>query len=834
MMNLLMKPFVRLMGRMKYRQKLYLMALAVIIPFSLLAGYWIQDIEEDTGRLRVGREGLLIHDSLVRLYGDVQFHRDYVTRAPAEMESVREKRNELQTGIDTKLAALGHVLLQSDVAESGIEDWRLISDNWNESKNEELIRDPAEAASAHMKLLSSISAMMIRTAERSGLGYSADPHTVRLAEAALTKLPAVIGQADKLRTIGTGVHSEQLFSHKTLSLRVKQTADETISKLIRLREGTPTITADPQTMLRLNRALESAISSFTTLSAKWPDSNSGAGLTRSDLQLLDSASGEAVTDVYNVYAEYSALLDDAMKQRATRLKSEKIAVVLFVIAGQLASILLFAGFYKSFIGSLAELKRVSRRIASGDLSARVRLDTRDELHEVETAFNRVITSFDQTMSERKLEEEQMRHKAYYDALTGLPNRFLLQDRLRTAISQASRQGGMLAVLFIDLDGFKHINDTLGHRTGDMLLHAIAGRLRSRLRESDTVSRVGGDEFIILLPDLSERQVAAFVARKLVDELSKAFVFEGQELFVSASVGISLYPGDGTDSDTLLQKADSAMYRVKSSGKNNIQLIDTDDRSSVQHKLNLEKELRIALDKGQFHVVYQPIVSAESGTLAGIEALLRWDHPRRGTLYPADFMEVAQQSGLIVRMDEYALSAACRQMKGWKDGLGWNVPVSVNLCLHPEWRGQLTDKVSELLAASGLKADQLVVEFTENRVFQNLDETLHILKSLRMLGVRIMLDDFGTGFSSFTHLKKLPIDGLKIDRTFVKDIPHGLKDSAITASTVTLAKQLHMRVVAEGVETEEQLRYLQQIGCGEIQGFIVSKPETAGVIASKFR
>lgn len=834
MMNLLMKPFVRLMGRMKYRQKLYLMALAVIIPFSLLAGYWIQDIEEDTGRLRVGREGLLIHDSLVRLYGDVQFHRDYVTRAPAEMESVREKRYELQTGIDTKLAALGHVLLQSDVAESGIEDWRLISDNWNESKNEEVIRGPAEAASVHTKLLSSISAMMIRTAERSGLGHSADPHTERLAEAALTKLPVVIGQADKLRTIGTGVHSEQLFSHKTLSLRVKQTADETISKLIRLREGTPTITIDPQTMLRLNRALESAISSFTTLSAKWPDSNSGAGLTRSDLQLLDSASGEAVTDVYNVYAEYSAMLDDAMKQRAARLKSEKIAVVLFVIAGQLASILLFAGFYKSFISSVAELKRVSRRIASGDLSARVRLDTRDELHEVETAFNRVITSFDQTMSERKLEEEQMRHKAYYDALTGLPNRFLLQDRLRTAISHASRQGGMLAVLFIDLDGFKHINDTLGHRTGDMLLHAIAGRLRSRLRESDTVSRVGGDEFIILLPDLSERQVAAFVARKLVDELSKAFVFEGQELFVSASVGISLYPGDGTDSDTLLQKADSAMYRVKSSGKNNVQLIDTDDRSSVQHKLNLEKELRIALDKGQFHVVYQPIVGAESGTLAGIEALLRWDHPRRGTLYPADFMEVAQQSGLIVRMDEYALTAACRQMKGWKDGLGWNVPVSVNLCLHPEWRGQLTDKVSELLAASGLKADQLVVEFTENRVFQNLDETLHILKSLRMLGVRIMLDDFGTGFSSLTHLKKLPIDGLKIDRTFVKDIPHGLKDSAITASTVTLAKQLHMRVVAEGVETEEQLRYLQQIGCGEIQGFIVSKPETAGVIASKFR
>jgi len=830
-MNLLMKPFVRLMGRMKYKQKLYLMALAVIVPFSLLAVYWIQDLEDDSRRLRIGRESLLVHDALVQLYGDIQVHRDFAGRVLADPAAVQVKRKELQAGIDTKLAALGHVLRQTNAPDSVIEDWRAVSAYWNESIRAGSAVSPAEAASAHSKTLSAIYAMMIRTAERSGLGHSADPATERLAEATLTKLPAVIGQADMLRTAAA---SETSFSADTLSPRVKQPADEAVSKLLQLREGSLRQIPEPQAQQRLNQALESAVSAFAVLSAKRSDSAAEAGLTRMDKELLDSLSREAVKKVYDVYAEYSMLLDDTLKQRAARLKSGKIAVVLFVIAGQLASILLFAAVYKTVIGSVAELKRVSRRIASGDLSARVRLHARDELREVETAFNRVIDSFDQTMSERKLEEEQMRHKAYYDALTGLPNRFLLQDRLRTAISHASRQGGMLAVLFIDLDGFKHINDTLGHRTGDMLLHAIAGRLRSRLRESDTVSRVGGDEFIILLPDLSERQVAAYVARKLVHEMSKAFVFEGQELFVSASVGISLYPGDGTDSDTLLQKADSAMYRVKSSGKNNVQLIDAEDKGGVQQKLNLENELRIALDKGQFHVVYQPIVGAENGTLAGIEALLRWNHPRRGLLYPADFMEVAQQSGLIIRMDEYTLAAACRQMKGWKDGLGWNVPVSVNLCLHPEWGGRLADKVSELLAASGLHADQLVVEFTENRVFQNLDETLHILKSLRMLGVRIMLDDFGTGFSSFTHLKKLPIDGLKIDRTFVKDIPHGLKDSAITASTVTLAKQLHMRVVAEGVETEEQLQYLKQIGCSENQGFIVSKPETAGVIASRFR
>ncbi|MDF2657614.1 MAG: hypothetical protein K0Q94_405 [Paenibacillus sp.] len=830
-MNVLMKPLVRLMGRMKYKQKLYLMALAVIVPFSLLAVYWIQDIEDDSRRLRIGRESLLVHDALVQVYGDIQIHRDFAGRVSADPAAVQEKRKELQAGIDTKLAALGHVLRQTNAPDSVTEEWRAVSAYWNESTRAEAAVSPAEAVSAHSKTLSAIYAMMIRTAERSGLGHSADPATERLAEAALTKLPVVISQADDLRTAAS---SEPSLGAEALSSRVKQPAEEAVSKLLQLREGTLKQIPEPQTQQRLNQALESAVSAFTVLSAKRPAPAFEASLTRLDKEQLDSLSREAVKKVYDVYAEYSRLLDDTLKQRAARLRSGKVVVVLFVIAGQLASILLFAAIYKSVIGSVAELKRVSRRIASGDLSARVRLHARDELREVETAFNRVIDSFDQTMSERKLEEEQMRHKAYYDALTGLPNRFLLQDRLRTAISHASRQGGMLAVLFIDLDGFKHINDTLGHRTGDMLLHAIAGRLRSRLRESDTVSRVGGDEFIILLPDLSERQVAAYVARKLVDEMSKAFVFEGQELFVSASVGISLYPGDGTDSDTLLQKADSAMYRVKSNGKNNVQLIDTEDKGGVQQKLNLENELRIALDKGQFHVVYQPIVGAESGTLAGIEALLRWNHPRRGLLYPADFMEVAQQSGLIVRMDEYTLAAACRQMKGWKDGLGWNVPVSVNLCLHPEWRGRLADKVSELLTASGLHADQLVVEFTENRVFQNLDETLHILKSLRLLGVRILLDDFGTGFSSFTHLKKLPIDGLKIDRTFVKDIPHGLKDSAITASTVTLAKQLHMRVVAEGVETEEQLQYLKQIGCGEIQGYIISKPETAGVIASRFR
>ncbi|MGP1680040.1 MAG: EAL domain-containing protein, partial [Burkholderiales bacterium] len=423
-------------------------------------------------------------------------------------------------------------------------------------------------------------------------------------------------------------------------------------------------------------------------------------------------------------------------------------------------------------------------------------------------------------------EERLNYLAYYDVLTGLPNRALLYDRLEQGTRVARRNDWLLAVLFVDLDNFKTVNDTLGHSIGDTLLQEVARRLASCLRDTDTVGRLGGDEFGIILPEIGSSENAAMVARKVIESCARPHLIEGHELFVSASVGITLFPDDAVDSETLIRNADTAMYRAKDLGRNTYQFFTAEMNQSTQDKMRLETDLRHALAKGEFLLHYQPKVSCVSGKITGFEALLRWQHPLRGLVGPDEFIPALENTGLIVPVGEWVLATACAQAKNWHDaGLG-TPSIAVNISGRQTHVADLCETVRQALEVSGLAPTYLELELTESYVMKDAEGVIGILKRLKAMGVNITVDDFGTGYSSLAYLKRFPIDTLKVDRAFVRDIVADPNDVSITRAIITLAHSLKFKVVAEGVETEGQLGLLIANHCDEIQGYYFSRPMPA--------
>jgi diguanylate cyclase (GGDEF)-like protein/PAS domain S-box-containing protein len=426
------------------------------------------------------------------------------------------------------------------------------------------------------------------------------------------------------------------------------------------------------------------------------------------------------------------------------------------------------------------------------------------------------------ITERKKAEETIRRLAYHDALTGLPNRALFEDRLKVALAQAHRNRQMLAVMFLDLDRFKLVNDTLGHGHGDLLLKSVARDLTELVREGDTVARVGGDEFTILLADIGSAEAATAVAGRILDRLKRPRVVEGHELRVTTSIGISLYPADGTDAETLLRNADTAMYRAKDQGRDNYQCFTPAMNAGAVQRLTLERELREALERGEYVVHYQPVADLASGEVTGCEALLRWQHPRSGLLLPGEFIDVAEEIGLIVPLGEWVLRTACGQVKAWQEAGFAPVRVSVNLSARQLQDGSLVETVRQALEDTGLDPALLELEITESAVMTNVEASVAMLEELKAMGVGIAVDDFGTGYSSLSYLKQFPIGTVKIDRSFVRDITTDPNDAAIVTTIIAMAKSLKVRVIAEGVETPQQLEFLRERGCDGYQGFILSK------------
>ncbi|HEV2092089.1 MAG TPA: EAL domain-containing protein, partial [Rubrobacter sp.] len=428
------------------------------------------------------------------------------------------------------------------------------------------------------------------------------------------------------------------------------------------------------------------------------------------------------------------------------------------------------------------------------------------------------------VTERRALEERLEHQALHDSLTGLPNRRLFVDRLRQALRRTRRKQNRVAILFTDLDGFKVVNDSLGHDTGDRLLVEVAKRLGSCLRPEDTLARFGGDEFTILIEDVEAPDGAVRVAERITDELREPFTLNGRELYVAASIGVAL-GSDGTkDAEKLLREADTAMYRAKNQGSG-YEVFDPAMHDRAVNRLELENDLRRAIEENEFVVHYQPILNLQSGDLSGLEALVRWEHPERGLLNPDEFVPVAEESGLVVPMGELVLEEACRQAVAWQREFPRNPPlaVSVNLSGRQLRRPDLHEIIGRALKESGLPASSLGLNITETVYIGALDANTAALDRLKALGIRVSLDDFGSGYSSLSYLKRLPADILKIDKSFTKGLGVEVEDTAIVQTVVDLAHILGMEVVAEGVEIGEQETLLKEMGCDMAQGFFFSKP-----------
>ncbi len=436
------------------------------------------------------------------------------------------------------------------------------------------------------------------------------------------------------------------------------------------------------------------------------------------------------------------------------------------------------------------------------------------------------------ITERKLTEQRIRHIAHHDDLTGLPNRSLIRDRLDQAILHAQRRERSVAVAFIDLDGFKLVNDGLGHNAGDELLKVVGKRMQECLRREDTLGRFGGDEFVIILADQADNPSAlAPVLEKIRQAVHEPVLLEGQEVQVSCSMGVVMYPRDGGDPNTLMMNADAAMYRAKDMGKNTFQFYTREMNASVEQKLVLLEGLRGALDDGQFHLLYQPKVDLRTGLIIGVESLIRWQHPEHGIISPLRFIGLAEESGLIVAIGEWVLRTACRQNLAWQRAGLAPITISVNVSPRQFEEKRLVERVAQALTDSGLDPAHLELEVTESLIMRDLAQSVGKMRELEAMGISLSIDDFGTGYSSLSALKSFPISRLKIDKSFVSELADNTDDQAIAMAVISLGHKLNLRVIAEGVETEQQCNFLRDNDCDEMQGYLFSMPVPASKIHS---
>ena len=433
-----------------------------------------------------------------------------------------------------------------------------------------------------------------------------------------------------------------------------------------------------------------------------------------------------------------------------------------------------------------------------------------------------ISCFVIDLSRNKQWQGSLNHLAYHDALTDLPNQSLFKDRLKQAIALSHRSNQMQAVMLLNLDRFKTVNDSLGYLAGDLLLQSVAQRLTSCVRDCDTVARFGGDEFAILLTQISRTQDAATTANAIRQALNQAFLFDDQEIFVSNSIGISLYPHDGRDTATLLKSAGAALDRAKEQGGNNYEFYTAGRTTRALRQLVLESNLRPGLERREFFVQYQPQVSSVDFHLVGMEALVRWQHPNLGLLYPTEFIHLAEDSGLIIPLGDWVFRSACLQNKAWQDASLVPMRLAVNFSARQFQQPSFISRVEEILKETNLDPSWLELEITESSIMKDPDKAIERLLELKMMGIKVAIDDFGTGYSSLNYLKRFPIDTLKIDRSFVSDLCKDPHDTAIVRAIITLGHALDLTVIAEGVETREQLESLTELECDVVQGFLFSK------------
>jgi len=527
----------------------------------------------------------------------------------------------------------------------------------------------------------------------------------------------------------------------------------------------------------------------------------------------------------------SIAVDGDARQLHSALLADALIMSVIVMATGLVSWALATRLQRLVSEPIARLARTMERVAtSRDYSQRVEPSGHDEVGMLIGSFNEMLDQIESRDRRSRIAAAQLEHLAHHDALTQLPNRTLFRIRLQQALGEADRQPQRVGVMFVDLDRFKTINDSLGHAVGDLLLQEAAGRISESVRETDVVARLGGDEFAVLLNGIRSASDAARIASKLVEQLARPFRIAEQDLFISASVGICRGSESAKDVETLLKNADAAMYRAKEGGRNDYRFFSTEMSADATESLTMTNGLAHALDNGEFAVHYQPRIELATRRVTGVEALVRWQHPVHGLIPPARFIPVAEASGMIEPIGDWVLATACRQARAWSDaGLG-EVQVAVNFSARQFRHADFPEHVASILRRSGLPMQRLEVELTETLMMADHDKTQHVLSALKAMGASLAMDDFGTGYSSLSYLKRFPLDRLKIDQSFVRGLPANQHDLQITKAIVALAKSLNLRLVAEGVETPQQCDVVQQLGCEEAQGYLFGAPMPAADMA----
>lgn len=520
----------------------------------------------------------------------------------------------------------------------------------------------------------------------------------------------------------------------------------------------------------------------------------------------------------------TVVLHSDKKRLFTELSSTLVTALLILLAVGTMVYLLSARLQRVISDPILKLSGMMQRVSdTKDYSLRATTDETTEIGQLFKGFNQMLEEIEERDLVLQQRQEHLQQLAHYDTLTNLPNRALFFDRLTQALHYAQRNKQAVALFFIDLDHFKEINDTLGHRIGDLLLHQVAERMGQIVRECDTVARLGGDEFTFFAQNIGNKNNASLLAKKLLETLEPGFMLEDHTVYISASIGITLYPNDGENIDELLINADVAMYHAKEAGKNTYHHFDLGMNQRASERMSLQTDLRNALYRGEFVLHYQPKVNIATGKINGVEALIRWNHPEQGLMLPSRFIPLAEESGIIVPISEWVLKNACQQAKRWQQqGYTW-VSVAVNLSAFHFKRHSVVEAIRTALTDADLPARMLEVELTESLLLHNNLYTIEALNELKKLGLTISIDDFGTGYSSLSYLQRFPIDLIKIDRSFIWSMGQNEDDRAIVAAIIAMAKSLRMKVVAEGVETEEQFEFLQHQGCHAVQGFLLSKP-----------
>ncbi|ACD95318.1 putative bifunctional diguanylate cyclase/phosphodiesterase [Trichlorobacter lovleyi] len=478
-----------------------------------------------------------------------------------------------------------------------------------------------------------------------------------------------------------------------------------------------------------------------------------------------------------------------------------------------------------------QFEKVTRRIDAGHFEMRLLSPAVGRILDLEVSLStccndvpdQVIWGVCHDITERNLAQRELIKLAHHDVLTGLPNRILLHDRLQQARAFAHRMNSRFALLFLDMDRFKIINDTLGHAVGDDLLRMIAQRLKACFRETDTVARIGGDEFVVLMLNVTDRTDICTLNDKLLQELAQPFMIRGHELFVTTSGGVCTYPDDEDDVEIMMQKADIAMYHAKALGRNNIQFYNDGMDQNSSRRFTIANSMRRGLDRGEFRLYYQPKLDVSSDCIVATEALVRWQHPELGLLAPTEFIQLAEESGLIVELGEWVLREACRQNMVWRQEGMRGLRVAVNLSGYQLQHSRLVETVRKVLDETGMPGELLEFEITESVIMQNPDYAVEVLNEITNLGIHISIDDFGTGYSSLAHLKRFSVNTLKIDKSFVRDVENNTTDAAIASAIIAMGSSLNLKVIAEGVETEQQMDFLRDNNCDQVQGFLISRP-----------